>query len=125
MSEMALSIGDRWLAAILLLAAAAYELTAAKRLCLDKCQAPMLFILKYWKPGAAGAVRLGLVHGLFCLGCCWALMLLLFVGGVMNLAWVAVIGVVVLAEKFAPPRWRAERYMAAGLAVAAAAVAFA
>ena len=124
-SEMALTLGDRFIAALLLLAAAAYELTAAKRLCLDKCQSPMLFILKSWTPGAAGAVRLGLSHGLFCLGCCWALMLLLFVGGVMNLAWVALLGIVVLAEKFAPPRWRAERYVAAALFVAAVAVAFA
>ena len=124
-SDMALSVGNRAVAAALLVAAAGYELTAAKRLCLDKCQSPMLFILKHWKPGAASAVRLGLVHGIFCVGCCWALMLLLFVGGVMNLAWVALLGIVVLAEKFAPPTWRAERYVAAALFVAAAAVAFA
>ncbi len=124
-SDMALSVGDRWTAAALLLAAAAYELTAAKRLCLDKCQSPMLFILRYWQPGAAGALRLGLAHGLFCLGCCWALMLLLFVGGVMNLAWVALLGIVVMAEKFAPPEWRAERLVAAALLVAAIVVAFA
>lgn len=121
-SAMALTIGSREIAALLLLGAAAYELTAAKRLCLDKCRSPMMFILNHWKPGAAGAVRLGIVHGLFCLGCCWALMLLLFVGGVMNLAWVALLGIVVLAEKFAPPRWRAERYVAAALAVGAAAL---
>jgi predicted metal-binding membrane protein len=124
-SEMALSLGDRMIAAALLLAAAAYELTAAKRLCLDKCQSPMLFIVRHWKPGAGGAVRLGLVHGAFCVGCCWALMLLLFVGGVMNLAWVALLGIVVLGEKFAPPAWRAERFVAAALAVGAAAVALA
>ena len=121
-SAMALAIGSREIAALLLLGAAAYELTAAKRLCLDKCQSPMMFILNHWKPGAAGAFRIGIAHGLFCLGCCWALMLLLFVGGVMNLAWVALLGIVVLAEKFAPPRWRAERYVAAALAVAAAAL---
>ena len=118
-SEMALSIGDRALAAGVLVASAAYELTAAKRLCLDKCQAPMLFILNHWKPGAAGAVRLGLRHGLYCLGCCWALMLLLFVGGVMNLAWVALLGIIVLAEKYAPANWHAERFVAAVLMVAA------
>ena len=121
-SAMALTIGDRTMAGGLLLLAALYELTAAKRLCLDKCQSPMLFILKYWKPGAAGALRLGLTHGLYCLGCCWALMLLLFVGGVMNLAWVALLGIIVLGEKFAPPRWHSERYVAAALAVAAAAI---
>jgi predicted metal-binding membrane protein len=123
LSEKAMGVGERWLVALLLVAVAAYELTAAKRVCLDKCQSPMLFILKYWKPGAAGAVRLGLVHGAYCVGCCWALMLLLFVGGVMNLAWVALIGIVVLGEKFAPPGWRAERYVAAALALGAAAVA--
>ena len=119
-SAMALTIGNEAVAAVLLLAAAAYELTAAKRLCLDKCQSPMMFILHHWKPGAAGAFRLGLAHGLFCLGCCWALMLLLFVGGVMNLAWVALLAIVVLGEKFAPPHWRAERYVAAALAIGAA-----
>ena len=62
---------------------------------------------------------MGMRHGAFCLGCCWALMLLLFVGGVMNLAWVALLGIAVLAEKFAPPAWRAERVVAALLAVAA------
>lgn len=121
-SQMALAIGGRELAAVLLLFAAAYELTAAKRLCLDKCRSPLLFIMKYWRPGAAGAIRLGLAHGLFCVGCCWALMLLLFVGGVMNLAWVAALGIVVLGEKLAPPRWRAERWTAAALALGALAL---
>lgn len=121
-SDMALTVGDRMLAAALLAGAAAYELTTAKRLCLDKCQSPMLFIMRHWKPGAAGAFRLGLAHGAFCVGCCWALMLLLFVGGVMNLAWVALLGIVVLGEKFAPPGWRAERYVAAALLIAALAM---
>ena len=123
--DMAISIGDPVIAAALLLAAATYEVTAAKRLCLDKCQSPMLFILKHWKPGAAGAIRLGFAHGLFCVGCCWALMLLLFVGGVMNLAWVALLGIVVLGEKFAPPAWHAERYIAAALAAGATVLSFA
>ena len=123
-SAMALAVGDRILAAALLFVAAAYELTAAKRLCLDKCQAPMIFILKHWKPGAAGALQLGLTHGLYCLGCCWALMLLLFVGGVMNLAWVALLGIIVLGEKLAPPGWHAERYVAVALAVGSALLLF-
>jgi predicted metal-binding membrane protein len=121
-SAMELAIGGRGATAGLLLIAALYELTAAKRLCLDKCQSPLQFILRYWKPGAAGAVRLGLAHGLFCLGCCWALMLLLFAGGVMNLAWVAILGILVLGEKLAMPAWRAERYVAAGLFIGAVAV---
>ena len=118
-SAMGLAIGGRAAAAGLLLIAASYELTAVKRLCLDKCQSPLLFILRYWKPGAVGALRLGIVHGLFCLGCCWALMLLLFVGGLMNLAWVAILGILVLGEKLAPPAWRAERYVAAALFIGA------
>ncbi len=122
LSDVTLSVGEPLIAAALLVAAAGYELTAAKRLCLDKCQSPMLFILKHWKPGAAGAVRLGLAHGLFCVGCCWALMLLLFVGGVMNLAWVALLGIVVHGEKFAPPPWHAERYLAAALTAGAAVI---
>lgn len=121
-SDMELTVGTPAIAAALLILAAVYELTAAKRLCLDKCRSPILFIMRYWKPGAAGALRLGIAHGLFCAGCCWALMLLLFVGGVMNLAWVALLGIVVLGEKFAPAPWRAERYVAAALAAGAALV---
>ena len=115
LTSMGLSIGKSTTAAGLLFVAAIYEVTAAKRLCLDKCNSPLLFMLRNFKPGAAGAFHLGLVHGLFCLGCCWALMLLLFVGGVMNLAWVAILGTIVIGEKFAPPRWHAERYLAAAL----------
>jgi predicted metal-binding membrane protein len=110
-----LAFGSRSLAGALLLVAAGYELMAAKRLCLDKCQAPLLFIVRYFRPGAAGAFRLGLIHGFYCLGCCWALMLLLFVGGVMNLAWVAFLGILVLGEKLVLPRVRAERLVAGGL----------
>ena len=118
-SQMALAVGDRMIAAGLLLLAAAYEVTAVKKLCLDKCQSPLTFVLRHWKPGAAGGIRLGLAHGLYCLGCCWALMLLLFVGGVMNLAWVALLGIVVFGEKLAPPSWRAGRFVAAALFITA------
>ena len=118
-SAAALTIGDRAIAAMVLGAAAIYELTAAKRLCLEKCQSPLHFVLRFWKPGAAGALRLGIAHGLFCVGCCWALMLLLFVGGVMNLAWVAFLGIVVLGEKVAPAGWQMHRWIAALLILAA------
>lgn len=121
-SAAALSVGSRGLASTLLLGAAVYELTAAKRLCLDKCQSPFLFIARYFRPGAAGAFRLGIVHGLFCLGCCWALMLLLFVGGVMNLAWVALLGVLIVGQKLAAPEWQLNRVVAAGLVAGAAAL---
>ncbi len=121
-SNMTLALGDRYFAAALLAAAAVYQLTAAKRACLDQCRSPIHFVMRYWRPGIAGAVRLGTIHGLFCLGCCWALMLLLFVGGVMNLAWVALLAAMVFAEKLAPPTWRLNLVIAAGLAAGAAAL---
>ena len=121
-SAAALSIGPRRVAAALLIGAGLYELTAAKRLCLAKCTAPLVFFYRYWRPGAAGAFRLGTIHGLYCLGCCWALMLLLFVGGVMNLAWVALLGIVVLGQKLAPARWPTSLWTAAILALAASGV---
>ena len=117
-----LALGDRVLAAGLLLAAAGWQLTPAKAACLEQCQSPIQFVLRYWRPGAAGAVRLGLIHGVFCLGCCWGLMLLLFVGGVMNLAWVALLATVVLVEKLTPPAWHISRWLAVALAAGAGAV---
>lgn len=122
-SAATLALGSKTIAAGVLLLAAAYELTAAKRICLDKCRAPMLFVLNHWKPGAAGAFRLGLLHGLYCLGCCWALMLLLLVGGVMNLAWVALLGIVVVGEKLAPPGWHLNLLAALALILGAMAIA--
>ena len=119
-SAMDLAVGDPMVAAALLAAAAAYELTSAKRLCLEKCQSPLHFVLRHRRPGARGAFRFGVLHGLFCLGCCWALMLLLFVGGVMNLAWIAALGAIVIAEKWTPPRWKAHRWIALLLLVGAA-----
>src|SRR5258708_9588302 len=103
-SAAVLSVGTGGLAAGLLVTAALYELTKAKHLCLDKCQSPLEFIFRYWRPGAAGALRLGIAHGVFCVGCCWALMLLLFVGGVMNLAWGAGVGIVIIGQKLAPAK---------------------
>lgn len=117
-----LALGNRFLAAGLLGLAAGWQLTAAKQACLDKCQSPIQFVMRYWRPGPAGAVRLGLRHGLYCLGCCWSLMLLLFVGGVMNLAWVALLAAVVFAEKLAPARWRIDRWLTVALAAGAVVV---
>lgn len=114
-----LALGGTLPVAAVLAGAALYQMTAAKAACLDQCRSPLHFILRYWRPGIAGTVRLGIVHGLYCLGCCWALMLLLFVGGVMNLAWVALLALLVTAEKLAPPAWRANLYLAAALAAAA------
>ena len=90
------------LGAGLLIAAGVYQLTPAKNACLAHCRTPVHFISKHWRKGAAGAFRMGLEHGAFCLGCCWALMLLLFFGGVMNLLWIAGITLFVLLEKVIP-----------------------
>ncbi len=83
----------------LLIAAGAYQLTPFKRACLRACQSPLGFLLNHWRDGMAGAFRTGVDHGLYCLGCCWALMLLLFVGGVMNLAVILALTVFVAFEK--------------------------
>jgi predicted metal-binding membrane protein len=90
------------LAGGILLAAGLYQLTPLKRACLRHCRSPVSFITAHWRPGAAGAFRMGLVHGAFCLGCCWFLMGLLFVGGVMNPFWIGGIALYVLLEKLAP-----------------------
>jgi predicted metal-binding membrane protein len=71
--------------AILLIGAGVYQLTPLKQACLRACQSPLMFLMRRWRSGWSGAFRLGIHHGVYCLGCCWALMLLLFVGGVMNL----------------------------------------
>lgn len=104
-SAASLAIGDHALAAALLAGAALYQFSRVKIACLDHCRSPIQFIMRFWSPGIGGTLKLGLVHGLYCLGCCWALMLLLFVAGVMNLGWVAVISAIILLEKVARPEW--------------------
>lgn len=86
----------------LLLMAGLYQLTPWKNVCLDHCRSPAHFFSHHWRPGVSGAFRLGLEHGAFCLGCCWALMGLLFFGGVMNLLWIAGIAIFVFLEKVLP-----------------------
>jgi predicted metal-binding membrane protein len=87
---------------IVLILAGLYEFSPLKSRCLSHCRSPLEWIAHYQRPGSLGALRMGMHHGLYCLGCCWMLMLLLFVGGVMNLLWVAVIAAVVLVEKLLP-----------------------
>jgi predicted metal-binding membrane protein len=91
-----------WLGGALLVIAGLYQLTPFKRTCLDSCRSPAAFIAAHWQRGVMGGFRLGISHGAFCLGCCWALMLLLFVGGVMNLWCIAALTIFVLLEKLAP-----------------------
>jgi len=88
--------------AVILVAAGIFQLTPLKNACLSNCRSPLGFFLTQWRGGSGGAFKMGLQHGAFCLGCCWALMVLLFVVGVMNLAWVAALSVFVLIEKAAP-----------------------
>lgn len=102
------------LSGALLIAAGIYQLTPLKTACLKHCRGPAAYLAQHWRPGPAGAWRMGLGHGAFCVGCCAVLMLLLFVGGVMNLVWIAALSVFVAIEKLAP--------FGEGLAKAAAAV---
>jgi predicted metal-binding membrane protein len=86
----------------ILIAAGLYQWTPLKDACLGLCRSPIAFVMGRWRAGVGGAFRMGVEHGAYCVGCCWALMALLFVGGVMNLLWVAAITLAVLAEKLAP-----------------------
>ena len=112
-------VGTRRLAAVLLLAIALYQWSAAKTACLDRCHSPLGFIVGR-RSGPLRDLRAGLAHGAWCVGCCGGLMLLLFVGGVMNLAWVVVITVVVAIEKLAPQPQRARTAIGIGALLAAA-----
>ena len=94
------------LGGVLLLVAGIYQWLPLKSACLGRCRSPLGFLDSEWREGRRGALVMGMRHGLFCVGCCWALMVLLFVAGVMQLAWVAVIAALVLVEKVAPGgRW--------------------
>jgi predicted metal-binding membrane protein len=112
---------SRWLSAAVLLAAGLYQFSPIQNLCLSHCRSPGAFLARHWRPGMAGALRLGMLHGTYCVGCCWLLMGLLFVGGVMNLLWIALLSALVLAEKaLAGGRWIARASGALMLAWGAA-----
>ena len=87
---------------VLLLAAGVYQLTPIKHACLRHCRSPLAFLSTHWRRNAHGALRMGFAHGVFCVGCCWFLMGLLFFGGVMNLYWIAGLALFVLFEKTVP-----------------------
>jgi len=101
LTPMMVLSSNRAASAVLALAGI-YQLTPLKRTCLSACQSPLTFIARHWRTGPAGALRMGATHGLFCIGCCWALMLLLFVGGVMHLTTIGLLTIVVLIEKLLP-----------------------
>ena len=109
---------SQMLAGLLLLVAGFYQLTPAKHACLKHCQSPLQFVTEHWRPGPHGALLMGLQHGSYCLGCCWALMALLFVGGVMNLAWIGGLAAYVLIEKLIP-KWRYLNLLSACLLITA------
>ncbi len=98
----AMTLASTVLSALALIAAGVYQLTPLKQACLGKCRNPLEFFITRWRAGPGGAFRMGLGHGAYCVGCCWALMLLLFVAGVMNLMWVALIAALVFVEKLFP-----------------------
>jgi predicted metal-binding membrane protein len=97
-----MALHGRPAAAALLIAAGLYQLSPLKDACLGRCRSPADFLARNYRPGASGALRLGLLHGAYCVGCCWMLMALLFVGGVMNLIWIAALTLLVAAEKLLP-----------------------
>ena len=116
--------GSAALAGLLLISAGLYQWTPLKQACLVQCRSPFEHLTKYWRQGAFGPMMAGARHGVFCLGCCWMLMALLFVGGLMNVLWVAAIAFLVLIEKLLPVGPRASRLTGMALVVWGAVVLF-
>jgi predicted metal-binding membrane protein len=106
---------SRGLSAAILFAAGIYQWLPVKEVCLHKCRHPLEFFMTRWRSGTGGAFRMGAEHGAYCVGCCWVLMLLLFVAGVMNLVWVAAIAAFVLVEKLLPAGRFATSFAGVGL----------
>ena len=102
-SAMMMGSQSRLLSGAVLITAGLYQLSPLKNICLAHCRTPTSFLSRHWRPHALGALRLGAMHGAYCVGCCWMLMVLLFVGGVMNLTWIAALAILVLIEKALPP----------------------
>ena len=100
-------------AGVVLMAAGVYQLVPLKRACLQACRSPIAFLTRHWRPGTSGAFRMGVVHGIYCLGCCWALMMLLFAGGVMNLWVILALTAWVIVEKTMPYGEQGARVMGA------------
>lgn len=94
-----MTVTEDWLAATILIGAGVYQLTPLKGACLTHCRSPLGFLMTNWRDGTVGALRMGTRHGTFCLGCCWALMVMMFAIGVMNLVWVAALTGLVLVER--------------------------
>jgi predicted metal-binding membrane protein len=115
--------GGPYLAGAVIVAAALYQLTPLKDVCLRKCRSPLMFVLTSWQPGRLGALRMGIEHGAWCVGCCWALMAALFALGVMSVGWMIFIAALIAIEKLLPWKVAANRgiailLVALGIAVA-------
>lgn len=123
MSAMYMNLAVPYLGGLVLVGAGLYQLTPVKSACLDLCRDPVKALTRHRRHGRAAAFRMGLVHGAYCVGCCWALMVLLFVGGVMNIWWITGIAVYIALEKLAPRGQGLARIVAAVLIVAGLALA--
>jgi predicted metal-binding membrane protein len=117
--------GGPYVAGGVIAAAALYQLTPLKDACLRRCRIPMMFLLTAWRPGRIGALRMGLEHGAWCVGCCWALMAALFALGVMSIGWMVLIAALIATEKLLPWKAVANRSVAVLLVVLGLGVAFA
>jgi predicted metal-binding membrane protein len=113
----------QYLAGGVLVLAAVYQLTPLKYACLRRCRGPLGFLLESWRDGRVGALRMGIAHGAWCLGCCWALMAALFALGVMSVGWMVLVAVLIALEKLSPWQWLATRGVAIVLVVLGIAVA--
>jgi predicted metal-binding membrane protein len=116
-ADHAMAIRDPTATSGLLILAGAYQLSPLKSACVSQCRSPAQFITRHWRAGWVGAMRLGVIHGAYCVGCCWLLMGLLFVGGVMNLAWIIGLTVLVAAEKLFPRKLWLPQISGVGLIV--------
>jgi len=116
--------GGPYLAGAVIVGAAFYQLTPLKDRCLTRCRSPLMFLLESWRDGRIGALRMGVEHGAWCVGCCWALMAALFALGVMSIGWMAFIAALIAAEKLLPARELANKSIAIILLALGLAVAF-
>ena len=114
----AMAASSPYLAGAILIAAGAYQLTPWKGACLTHCRSPLGFLMTNWRDGRLGALQMGVRHGAYCLGCCWALMCVLFVVGVMSLLWVAALTGFVLLEKIGPAGAAIARVAGAAMMIA-------
>jgi predicted metal-binding membrane protein len=114
-----------YLAGGIILGAAVYQLTPLKDVCLRHCRSPLMFLIKHWTPGRSGGLQMGVAHGGWCVGCCWALMAALFALGVMSLGWMAFIAALIAIEKLLPWQAVANRGIAVLLVVLGLGVALA